>query len=154
MQNLFQFIMYFVFGKHWLLFDLKHGYKATLFINELELDMHREKLASVTQAKKDMQGELKKLEERPALTEADYIAELPEEEKTSQKALYDMKKKMDGERAEEVTALKNRVKQMDDEISNANGELQKGYAMTYNNRIKYDFIKGYKPKKSYADKNK
>lgn len=145
--------MYFVFGKHWLLFDLKHGYKATLVINEVELAMHEEKLASVVEAKKQMQAELKKLEERPALTEADYLAMLPEDQKDSSKALYDIKKKVDGERAEEVTVMKNRVKQMDEEIANANGELQKGYAMTYQNRIKYDFIKNYKPKKSYGDKN-
>lgn len=145
--------MYFVFGKHWLLFDLKHGYKATLVINEVEIAMHEEKLKAVQEAKKQMQDELKNLEARPALTEADYLAMLPEEEKQSSKALYDIKKKVDGERAEEITVMKNRVKQMDEEIANANGELQKGYAMTYQNRIKYDFIKSYKPKKSYGDKN-
>lgn len=152
MQNFFQFIMYMVFGKHWLIFDLKHGYKATLVINEVELAMHEEKLSAVTHGKAKMQEQLKALEERPALTEADYLVQLPEDQRDSSKALYDIKKKVDGERAEEVTVLKNRIKQMDDEIASANGELQKGYAMTYGNRIKYDFIKTYKPKKSYGDR--
>lgn len=151
MQNLFQFIMYFVFGKKWLLFDLKHGYKATLVINEIEIAMHEEKLNAVKKEKRDMQAQLTEIEARPALVEADYIAMLPAEEKDSSKALYDIKKKVDGERAEEITTLKNRVKQMDDEIASANAELQKGYMMTYQNRIKYDFIKTYKPKKSYGD---
>lgn len=144
--------MYFVFGNRWLHFDLKHGYKATLFINELELEMHREKFLNAKKAQANMQQDLKRLEARPALTEADYIAELPEDQKDSTKALYDIKKKMDGERAEEITVLKNRIKQMDDEIASANSELQKGYAMTYNNRVKYDFIRNYKIKKSYGEK--
>lgn len=152
MQNFFQFIVYFIFGKHWLLFDLKHGYKATLFINELELDMHKEKLAQVVEGKVKMQEALKDLEARPALTEEEYIAMLPDEEKESKKALYELKKRVDGERAEEITSLKNRIKQMDEEIANADGELNKGYAMTYKNRIKYDFIRTYKIKPTYEGK--
>lgn len=152
MQNLFQFLMYKIFGKHWLLYDLKHGYKATLFINELELDMHKEKLASVEKTKVKMEEDFAELQARPELEDADIIAMLPEEEKESQKALYDLKKKLNGERAEEVTALRNRITQMDDEVATASGELQKGFAMTYQNRVKYDFIKGYKIKKTYADR--
>lgn len=144
--------MYFIFGKKWLLFDLKHGYKATLVINELELEMHKEKLQAHIKNKEDLQIKLKELQERPALEEADFIAMLPEEEKGSAKALYDIRKKVEGERAEEITTCKNRIKQADDEIANASGELNKGYAMTYQNRIKYDFIRTYKPKKSYGEK--
>jgi hypothetical protein len=144
--------MYTLFGRHWIVYDLKHGYRATLIINELELAMHEEKLNGVNAGKEKMMEELKTLEARPALEEADYLAMLPEEEKESSKALYDLKKKVDGERAEEITTLKNRIKQMDEELANANGELQKGYAMTYKNRIKYDFIKSYKAKKPYGDK--
>lgn len=144
--------MYFVFGKHWLLFDLKHGYKATLFINELELDMHREKLENISNAKVKMQEQVKELEARPELTDAEYMANWDGDNEPTPKELYDHKKKIDGERAEEVTALKNRVKQMDEEIANADSELNKGYAMTYKNRVKYDFIRTYKIKKTYADK--
>lgn len=154
MQNFFQFIMYFVFGKHWLLFDLKHGYKATLFMNELELDMHREKLQAVSKAKEKMQEEVEALGARPDLTEEEYLALYTGEEVLTPKGIYDHKKKIDGERAEEITTLKNRIKQMDDEIANADRELQKGYAMTYNNRVKYDFIRRYKVKKTFADDNK
>lgn len=152
MQNFFQFLMYFVFGKKWLIFDLKHGYKATLVINELEIAMHEEKYKQNVKNKEDLQTKLKELQERPALEEADFIAMLPEEEKESAKALYDIKKKVEGERAEEITTCKNRIKQADDEIANASGELNKGYAMTYQNRLKYDFIRTYKPKKSYGEK--
>jgi hypothetical protein len=151
MQNLFQFIMYIVFGKRWLHFDLKHGYKATLFINELELDMHKTKLSAVQKEKREMQEELKALEERPNLTDEEYTAMIPEDQEKNPKALYEIKKKVNGERAEQITVLKNRVKQMDDEIATANGELQKGFAMTYQNRLKYDFIKSYKIKKTYAE---
>ena len=41
---------------------------------------------------------------------------------------------------------------MDDEIANADKELNKGFALTYQNRLKYDFIKNYKIKKTYGDK--
>lgn len=152
MQNLFQFTMYMIFGKRWLHFDLKHGYKATLFINELELDMHKEKLDAVLKAKIKMQEDLKALGDRAPLKDQDYIDALPEEDKDSAKALYHIKKKIGGERAEEVTALKNRINQMDDEIANADKELNKGFALTYQNRLKYDFIKNYKIKKTYGDK--
>lgn len=154
MQTFFQFIMYTVFGKHWLLYDLKHGYKATLFMNELELDLHRQKLENVSNGKLKMQEELKALEERPALTEEQYL-ELWEnkEQAPTPKELYEHKKKIDGQRAEEITTVRNRIRAMDEEIANADGELQKGYAMTYKNRIKYDFIREYKIKPTYADKN-
>lgn len=144
--------MYFVFGKHWILFDLKHGYKATLFINELELAMHREKLKAFVDGKAKMQEELKALETRPELTEEEYLAQWEADAEPTPKELYDHKKKIDGERAEEITTLKNQIKGMDDEISNANGELQKGYAMTYKNRVYFDFINNYKIKESYGDK--
>jgi len=150
MQNIFQFLATMIFGKTWILFDLKQGYKATLFINEIELEMFKEKYALTVKAKHSMQEELQKLQDRPDLKEEDYLAMLTEDK--SPKALYEIKKKIDGERAEEITTLKNRIKQMDDEIASVNGELQKGYAMTYKNRLKYDFIKTYKIKQTYADK--
>lgn len=150
MQNIFQFLATMLFGKKWILFDLKQGYKATLFINEIELEMFRDKYNLTVKAKHSLQAELEKLQLRPALTEEDYIKQLGEDK--SPKALYEIKKKVDGERAEEITTLKNRIKQMDEEIASVNGELQKGYAMTYKNRLKYDFIKSYKIKSTYADK--
>lgn len=153
MQNLFQFIMYFVFGKRWLLFDLKHGYKATLVINELELEMHREKLKAVKDAKRELEAEVEKLEAVPPYTDEELVAMLPEEDRESKKALYDIRKLKEGERAEEIAKLKNQAKAMENEIATANGELQKGYAMTYQNRIKYDFIKSYKPKATYGEKD-
>lgn len=145
--------MYFVFGKRWLLFDLKHGYKATLVINELELDMHREKLSAVQKAKRELEAEVEKLEAVAPYTDEELVAMLPVEDRESKKALYDIRKLKEGERAEEIARLKNQSKAMENEIGTANGELQKGYAMTYQNRIKYDFIKNYKPKATYGDKD-
>lgn len=153
MQNLFQFLMVMLFGKRWIIFDLKMGYKATMVVNELEVALHEEKLANLTRAQEQMKSDLEKLLERPKYTEEEYLAQLPEDQKQSTKALYDIKKKMDGERAEEVTALRNRISQMNDDIASADGELNKGYMLTYKNRVKYDFIKNYKPKKSYGEKN-
>ena len=153
MQNIFQFIMYFVFGKHWLRFDLLHGYKATLFINELELDMHREKVRACQDDKRELEEELKGLEETTENSDEELIAMLPEEDRGSKKALYDIRKLKDGERAEAIGVLRNRIKSAETDIATANGELQKGYAMTYQNRMKYDFIKSYKVKKSYGDRN-
>lgn len=153
MQNIFQFVMYFVFGKHWLLFDLRHGYKATLFINELELDMHRAKLRACQDDKRAIEKELEELEATTNYSDEELIAMLPEEDKESKKALYDLRKLKDGERAEAIGVLRNRIASAENDIASANGELQKGYAMTYQNRMKYDFIRTYKPKTSYGDKN-
>lgn len=151
MQNLFQFIAYFVFGKHWLLFDLRHGYKATLFINELELDMHREKVRACQNERRAIAEELELLQAEEPLSDEALISLIPDEEKDKPKALYDIRRKKEGERAEATVALKNRLASADNDIADANGELQKGYAMTYGNRLKYDFIRTYKIKKSYGD---
>jgi len=143
-----------LFGKKWIWFDLREGYKATIFMDELELELHQQKLKSIQDSKEKMIKEVQTLEARPALKEEDYLAMLPDEDKESSKALYDIKKKVDGERAMEITTLKNRIKSIDDDILQANTELAKGYAKTYQDRLKYDFIRKYKIHKTYADKNK
>lgn len=152
MQNLFQFIMVVLFGKKWLIFDLKKGYEATMAMNDMELAMHREKHEQLVLAREEMELQIKTLQERPALVETDYLAMLPDDQKESSKALYDIRKKVDGERAEEITTLKNRVSSLNQDIEMADRELQKGYALTFKNRQKYDFIKNYKPKKHYGEK--
>lgn len=151
MQTFFQFLMTMIFGNRWTLFDLRQGYKATLYMNEVEIAMHEERVNAVMKAKQAMADELKALQERPALEDADYIAMLDDADKDSSTALYNKKKEVDGARAEEITTLKNRLSAMDEEVATADHELQKGYAMTYQNRLKYDFIKQYNKTKSYAD---
>ena len=145
--------MYFIFGRHWIIFDLKHGYKATLVINELELDMHKEKVNAVKEEKRALEAKLAELEAREPLSDEALIAMLPDELKDKPKALYDIRREKEGERAEEITTVRNQMNVMENELATANGELQKGYAMTYQNRLKYDFIKQYKSRPTYGDKN-
>ena len=165
MQSFFQFLMLHVFGKKWILYDLKQGYKSAIFLNEVELAIHEEKCKNVRKQKVELEVALEQAQTREPLTNAEYLAMLPsnvagellglsdlELEQKKPKALYDIKKKVDGERAEEIATLRNRVAQMDDEIQSADNELQKGYASAYKNRNYYDFLKEYKIKKSYTDK--
>jgi len=148
--------MHLLFGRRWHIFDLKQGYRATIYINDMEVAMNEQRVNDVEDRKVQMQAELKALENRAPLTDEQYRALQtdPSVELTG-KELYEHKKKIDGERAEQVTAMRNRLKQMDDEAASAFGELQKAYAIAYQNRVKYDFIRTYKPtKESYADQNK
>lgn len=147
MNNLFQFITYVIFGKRWLLWDMKQGYKANLFVNEIEIDMQKEKSDNATETKARLERDLLALEESP-------LTLLEESEYPSPKDFYDAKKLAERERAEQIATFKNRIKSAETDIQVADGELNRIYAITYNNRLKWDYIKNYKVKRTYADNNK
>lgn len=147
MNNFFQFITYILFGKRWILWDMKQGYKTTLFVNEVEIDMQKEKMRNAQLTKENLEIDLAELEE----TELNVLSE---SEYESPKAFYDAKKLAENERAEQIATFKNRIKSAETDIQVADGELNRIYAITYNNRLKWDYIKNYKIKRTYADDNK
>lgn len=129
MENLFSFLGYMLFGKHWVLWNMLQGLKAAIFVNEVEVEMHRSKI-------RRFQDERKALEDE--MTETDKL--------------------LVGASGEERSKLQNRKEDLiglmrakDDDISGADGELQRIYNITYHNRLKYDFVKGYRIHKSYTD---
>lgn len=148
MQNLFQFVMYILFGKRWLLWDMKQGYKGTLFINEVEIDMQKAKMERSRQTIEDVKAEMQALEATPL---KDAIDELPEELRTDKKAVAEMVGKIRTEREESLKALAGKLRTAEQEVQLSDGELGRIYGITYNNRMKYDFIRNYKIKKSYGD---
>lgn len=148
MESLFQAIMYFIFGKRWILLGMRHGYKTAIFVNEIEIDMQKGKIARAVENKANAEKELAELEATP-MKEA--MLELPEELRTDSKALFEMENNIKEERAEAVKGLKNRIHSLHQEEQLADGELNRTYSIAYGNRIKYDFIKDYKIKDTYAD---
>lgn len=151
MQNIFQFLTYMILGKRWIKWDMLQGYKMAIFVNEVEIDMNKAKLSEALTRKEKLENDLKELEATP-LKEA--IELLPEGEKNDSKAIYDMEKKIKGERAEQVQLFKNQIKSANTEVEMADGELSRVFSITYSNRRKYDFVRNYKIKATYADLNK
>lgn len=151
MQNIFQFLTYMILGKRWIKWDMLQGYKMAIFVNEVEIDMNKAKLSEALTRKEKLENDLKELEATP-LKEA--IELLPEGEKNDSKAIYDMEKKIKGERAEQVQLFKNQIKSAHTDVEMADGELSRVFSITYSNRRKYDFVRNYKIKATYADLNK
>lgn len=132
------------------MWDMIQGYKGAIFVNEIEIDMQLAKNKILEDNLKNLESELKTAEETDIV---DPATMLPEDQREDKQALYEMKRKLQGERAENISRLKNLVASNKEELDSQNGELAKVYALTYKNRMKYDFLRGYKIKDTYADKN-
>lgn len=148
MENIFQAIGYLIFGKQWLLWGMKNGYKSAIFVNEVEIDMQKQRLAEIQERKAELVSGLEELEEEP-LKEASTL--LTSEEMENKKLVYETESKIKHERNEQLETFRNRIKSVTNEEMSQDGELQRIYHIAYSNRRKFDFIKGYKIKKTYAD---
>ena len=150
MANLFQFIMYMIFGKHWIKWDMLQGYKMAVFVNEAEIEMEKQKVDEATARVERLKSELEELENAEF---ADPLTLLPAELHEDKREVQKMEYKQKQERAEQIQTFKNQIKSAEQDINLADGSLQKIYAITYTNRRKYDFMKNYKIKSTYADNN-
>lgn len=143
--------MYVVFGKRWVLWDMLQGFKMSIFVNEAEIAMDKQKYEDAKKRKLELEEALAKFEDSPL---TDPVSLLPEDQKTDQKAIYDMTKKLEAERKEQILIFRNQIKSAGTEIEIADGQLSKTYSIAYSNRRKYDYLKNYKITATYADKNK
>lgn len=151
MQNIFQLLTYLLLGKKWIKWDMLQGYKMAIFVNEVEIDMNKAKLREANERKEKLEKDLAELEASPLKNAIDL---LPEDQKNDSKAIYDMEKKIKGERNEQIQTFKNQIKSANTEVEMADGELSRVYSIAYSNRRKYDFVRNYKIKATYADLNK
>lgn len=151
MSNLFQFIMYMIFGKRWIKYDMIQGYKMAIFVNEAEIEMDKNKMEDARKRVDDLTRELALLEEMPF---EDVMNLLSDDQKEDKREIAKMEYKQKQERAEQIQTFKNRIKSAEQDIQLADGALQKTYSIAYTNRRKYDFMKNYKVKATYADNNK
>ena len=150
MNTLFGFIMYMIFGKRWIRFEMLHGLKSAMFVHQADIEMQ---VASINQQSKlltQLQEDLKKLE-TTTLKSADEI--LPEDQRKNPDAVFNAERKIKGERAEQISTFKNRIESTKNEIQNKEQELSKVQSMAYKTRLKFDFVKNYKIKPTYGDKN-
>lgn len=138
MTTLFQFLMYTIFGKHWLKYEMVEGYRGALFVNEAEIVMNKMKIEEATARRDSLKADLEMLETSP-LNVA--IGSEPKEE-------YKAKQ----EREQQVKTFKNQIKSAETDMALADGELDRIYSITYSARRKYDFMKNYKVTSTYADK--
>lgn len=140
-----------LFGKRWILWDMIQGFKMSIFVNEIEIAMDKQKYEDAKKRKVELEEALAKFE---ASELTDPVTLLPEDKKTDSKAIYDMKKKLENERKEQIDIFKNQIKSAGTEIEIADGQLSKTYSIAYSNRRKYDYVKNHKIKPTYADLNK
>lgn len=140
-----------IFGKHWIKWDMIQGYKMAVFVNEAEIEMEKAKVQDATDRAERLKSELAELE---ASEFVDPRSLLPEDLKDDKREIQKMEYKQKQERAEQIQTFKNQIKSAEQDIQLADGSLQKIYAITYTNRRKYDFMKNYKVKSTYADNNK
>lgn len=151
MSTLFQFLMYMIFGKRWIKYEMVSGMKMALFVNEAEIEMEKAKVQEATDRVGSLKRELEILETSDF---ADPRTLLPEDLQEDKREIQKMEYKQKQERAEQIQTFKNKIKSAEQDISLADGGLQKIYAITYTNRRKYDFMKNYKITSTYADNNK
>lgn len=133
MENLFQTILYLIFGKRWILKSMREGQKTAVFINEVELDMAKEKRRGAQTQVEKLQATLQKMDDRYH-KRGDYDESL----NVTAKDLQDAKENL--QKAEGVVA------KFDGELAQANSNL-------YTSRLKYDFLKAYKIRPVYGDKD-
>ncbi len=150
MSNFFQFIMYVIFGKHWIKWDMVQGMKMAIFVNEAEIEMEKAKVREAGERKANLEKELVSLEASPL---TDPLTLLTTEQAEDKREVQKMEYRLKQEREEQVKMFKNQIKSADNECQVADGGLSKIYAITYTNRRKYDFMKNYKVKSTYADIN-
>lgn len=140
--------MYIILGKRWIKWDMIQGLKMAIFVNEAEIEMDKEKYDNAVERKAKLEKDMEDL----SLSEIpDALSLLPEEEKEDQKALKRMEQKLKHEREEQLQQFRNQIKSAENEIQMADGQLAKTYSIAYSNRRKYDFMKNYKVKATYAD---
>lgn len=148
MTSLFQFIMYVIFGKRWIKWDMVQGLKMAIFVNEMEIDMDKAKYDDAVKRKATLEKDLAELIERPT---TDPLTLLSDEEKEDKKAIQKAEHKVKIEREEQIQQFRNQIKSAETDIQIYDGQLAKTYSIAYTNRRKYDFVKNAEIKATYAD---
>ncbi len=146
---MFEAIMFMLFGKRWVKYQMLTGLKGAIFVNEMEVAMDKEKYNKAVAAKEQLEKDYAALLETP-LTDPKEL--LSEEDLKSEKMVYDIRKKLEAERKEAVEAFKVKIKEATSEVSVAEANMDRTYGISYSNRRKFDFIRGYKIVPTYADK--
>lgn len=131
MNNFFQFVMYVLVGRRWIVWDMLQGVKMALFANEMELKMLRDKL------RKSLDAELEVKNEIQALEAVDPLADLPED------ANYKDKKTAEEAHENKIKEAKERLQMKHAEVDGMNGEIGRLNNIVYHNRLKYDFLRSY-----------
>lgn len=140
MNTFFAFLMYHLFGRAWILYDMKQGLKMAIMVNEAEVEMHRAKIRTHQDTLTRLEDELKTLQSSDPLEGL--------EESEDHAAYKEAKRKRTEGHAAAIEDLKGKIQGQKDSISGTDGELQRIYNIAYHNRLKYSFLKQYKPKRS------
>jgi hypothetical protein len=148
---MYEAIMFGIFGKRFIKRDMLRGLRGAIFVNEMEIAMAKDKFNTQVKIKENLEKEYQSLLDSPLKNAIDL---LPEDQKGDSKAIYDMEKKIKGERAEQIESFKQAIKSVTSEAAVAESEVDRSMGIAYSNRRKYDFIRKFKIVPTYADKNK
>lgn len=148
MTTVFDWLMFVLFGKRWVLHKMRNDYKTGILIKEMDLEYQMSRSNDKQKTKLKIEKELQELEATPLPVAEDHLSA---EELEKPKAKYDFDKKHREEREERVKVLKNRIKVAEQEVAMADGEVQRLNAENFKMRTKWDFVRGYRIKSTYTD---
>lgn len=137
METLFTAIGYLLFGKRWILWNMRHGLKTAVFASEMEHDMALKTHRQYAREKAELEAQLRDLENEPE-------PEIPEDIRDDAKKSYEWKSEQEQNHKARVEDLKMEINNRDLQMSGADGEVGRTRSMVMNNRRKYEFVKGYR----------
>lgn len=147
-NTLFGFLMNLIFGKRYIVYDMRQKMKAVLLSDEQEISFVKSKGDQVRQLLEASKEKLEHFQTAPLEKAEDT---LPEDKRTDAKALYDENQRIEKERRGILTTLQKEVKEYEQSLNGEDGMLAKLYEQTLLHRERWDFLKHYKIKKTYAD---
>jgi hypothetical protein len=118
MENLFGFLMYNFFGKRWVLHTMREGYKVAVFMDRVNIEMLKNKVA-----------------------DAEYFVE------NRKNSLENVKNKVFVNKEEKEESVKNAniaLENAEKEVRIKTSEIDQMYDQLQNDKYKRDFIINYK----------
>jgi hypothetical protein len=147
MENFFSAIMYWVFGKRWILYSMRTGIKVAVFANELELKWAEQKHEDAIEARNGVEAELAYLQDIPL---RDARAELGAD--ADSQAVYELDKQIREERKRTVSDLQSHLSSLEKDVQMAEGERARVQQIVYSNRRKWDYVKKATVFSDYTDR--
>ena len=149
-NTLFGLIMNFLFGKRYALYIMRQRMKVQLLSDDMEIAHVKSKGDQVRELIEATKEKLEHFESAPLAKAEDT---LPEDQRTNSKALYDENQRIEKERRSLLTNLRKELGEYEKHLHGEDGMLSELYSQTLLHREKWDFLKHYTIKKTYADKN-
>jgi hypothetical protein len=147
MTTFFDWLMFILFGKRWVLHKMKNDYKIAIFMKELDLSHQMSRYNESAKRVEDLKMRVEEAENSE-------LGQLTPAQQADKQLKYETEKKLKANKKQRIETAKKRLKSAETEMAMADGEVNRLNAENYKVRLRYDFIRTAKPKATYADLNK